>query len=88
MFREALKISSPLALVSREVPRFHGGSLWHSTPVHQQHARITSSNFYFHFMLNSNTVISKFHLIQSFCEIFARFLFLFHFKIHSSFEHG
>ena len=21
---------SPLALVSREVPRFHGGSLWHS----------------------------------------------------------
>ena len=32
MLREALKISSPLALVSREVPRFHGGSLWHSTP--------------------------------------------------------
>ena len=33
MLREALKISIPLALVSREVPRFHGGSLWHSTPV-------------------------------------------------------
>ena len=32
MLREALKISSPLALVSREVPRFHGGSLWHCTP--------------------------------------------------------
>ena len=32
VLREALKISSPLALVSREVPRFHGGSLWHSTP--------------------------------------------------------
>ena len=32
MLREALKISSPLALVSGEVPRFHGGSLWHSTP--------------------------------------------------------
>ena len=31
VLREALKISSPLALVSREVPRFHGGSLWHST---------------------------------------------------------
>ena len=31
MLREALKISSPLALVSREVPRFHGGSLWHTT---------------------------------------------------------
>ena len=24
--------------------------------------------------VNSNTVISKFHLIRSFCEIFARFL--------------
>ena len=33
MLREALEISRPLALVSREVPRFHGGSLWHSTPV-------------------------------------------------------
>ena len=33
MLREALKISRPLALVSREVPRFHGGSLWHSSPV-------------------------------------------------------
>ena len=33
MLREALKISSPLVLVSREVPRFHGGSLWHSTPA-------------------------------------------------------
>ena len=31
MVREAQKISSPLPLVSREVPRFHGGSLWHST---------------------------------------------------------
>ena len=31
VLREALKISSPLALVSREVPRFHGGSLWHTT---------------------------------------------------------
>ena len=30
MLRKALKISSPLVLVSREVPRFHGGSLWHS----------------------------------------------------------
>ena len=28
---EALKISSPLALVSREVPRFHVGSLAHYT---------------------------------------------------------
>ena len=34
MLREALKISSPLPLVSGEVPRFHGGSLWHSTPGH------------------------------------------------------
>ena len=25
-------------------------------------------------MVNSNTVNSKFHLIRSFCEIFARFL--------------
>ena len=33
MLREALKISSPLPLVSGEVPRLHGGSLWHSTPV-------------------------------------------------------
>ena len=32
VLREAQKISSPLALISREVPRFHGGSLWHSTP--------------------------------------------------------
>ena len=32
MLGEALKISSPLALISKEVPRFHGGSLWHSTP--------------------------------------------------------
>ena len=32
MLREALEISSPLALISGEVPRFHGGSLWHSTP--------------------------------------------------------
>ena len=36
MLREALKISSPLALVSREVPRFHGGSLWHSTPGNRE----------------------------------------------------
>ena len=33
MLREALKISSPLALVLRDVPRFHSGSLWHTTPV-------------------------------------------------------
>ena len=33
MLREALEISSPLAHISGEVPRFHGGSLWHSTPV-------------------------------------------------------
>ena len=32
LLREALKISSPMALVLREVPRFHGRSLWHSTP--------------------------------------------------------
>ena len=32
MLRKALKISRPLPLVSGEVPRFHGGSLWHSTP--------------------------------------------------------
>ena len=32
MLREALKISSPLALISREVLRFHGRSLWHTTP--------------------------------------------------------
>ena len=31
MLRESLKISSPLALISREVPRFHGGSLWYTT---------------------------------------------------------
>ena len=31
MLRKALKISRPLALVSWEVPRFHDGSLWHST---------------------------------------------------------
>ena len=30
---EALKISSPPALISMEVPRFHSGSLWHSTLV-------------------------------------------------------
>ena len=35
------------------------------------------SSLYRSGMLNSNTVNSKFHLIQSFCEIFARFL-LFH----------
>ena len=35
MLREALEISSPLALISGEVPRFHDGSLWHSTPVFQ-----------------------------------------------------
>ena len=29
MLNEAPKISKPLALVSR----FHGGSLWHSTPA-------------------------------------------------------
>ena len=33
MLRKALKISKPVPLVSGEVPRFHGGSLWHSTPV-------------------------------------------------------
>ena len=32
MLREALKISSPLGLLLREVPRFHGRSLWHCTP--------------------------------------------------------
>ena len=32
MLREAQKISRPLPLISGEVPRFHGGSLWHSTP--------------------------------------------------------
>ena len=32
MLRKALKISRLLPLASREVPRFHGGSLWHSTP--------------------------------------------------------
>ena len=41
MLREALKISSPLPLVSREVPRFHGGSLWHSTPALSLH-RVSS----------------------------------------------
>ena len=30
---EALKISRPLILESEEVPGFHGGSLWHFTPV-------------------------------------------------------
>ena len=29
MLREAQKISRPLPLISGEVPRFHGGSLWH-----------------------------------------------------------
>ena len=33
MLREALEISSPLPLISGEVPRYHGGSLWHTTPV-------------------------------------------------------
>ena len=32
MLREAQKISRPLPLISRKVPRFYGGSLWHSTP--------------------------------------------------------
>ena len=32
MLREDLKISINLALVSREMPRFNGGSLWHITP--------------------------------------------------------
>ena len=31
MLRKALKIIRPLPLVPGEVPRFHGGSLWHST---------------------------------------------------------
>ena len=33
MLREAQKISRPLPLISGEVPRFHGGSLWHVSPV-------------------------------------------------------
>ena len=33
MLKEALKISSHLALVSREVLRVHGRSLWHTTPA-------------------------------------------------------
>ena len=36
MLRKALKISRPLALVLREVPRFHGGSLWHVSPGHEE----------------------------------------------------
>ena len=32
VLREALEISSPLSLISGEVPRFHGESLWHYTP--------------------------------------------------------
>ena len=31
VLRKALKISRPLSLMSGEVPRFHGGLLWHST---------------------------------------------------------
>ena len=34
MLREAQKISRPLPLISGEVPRFHGGSLWHISPGH------------------------------------------------------
>ena len=34
VLREAQKISRPLPLISGEVPRFHGGSLWHVSPVH------------------------------------------------------
>ena len=41
MLREALKISSPLALTSREVPRFHGRSLWLSTPVMNAKKKLT-----------------------------------------------
>ena len=33
VLRKTLKIISLLALVSREVPRFQGRSLWHSTPA-------------------------------------------------------
>ena len=32
VLREALQIIIPLSLISGEVPRFYGGSLWHSTP--------------------------------------------------------
>ena len=39
--REALEISSPLAVISGEVPRFHGGSLWHSTPACNGFLRFT-----------------------------------------------
>ena len=30
VLREAQEVSNLLALISGEVPRFHGGSLWHS----------------------------------------------------------
>ena len=32
VLRKTLKISRPLSLVSREVPRFHSGSLLHTSP--------------------------------------------------------
>ena len=33
VLREAQKISGRLPLISEEMPRFHGGSLWHVSPV-------------------------------------------------------
>ena len=36
LLRETLKIIIRVSLVSKEVPRFHGRSLWHSTPRRTQ----------------------------------------------------
>ena len=44
MLRKALKISRPLSLVSGEVPRFHGGSLWHASPDTIVHSVATVTN--------------------------------------------
>ena len=60
MLREALKISSPLTLLSRELPRFHGESLWHSTPDPLIQQKLHLSDF------------SVFHLVVFvLCESFA-----------------
>ena len=55
MLREALKISSPLALVSREVPRFHGG---HSGTLHH-----IERSYAYAYYLAVNQVFSFLHQV-------------------------
>ena len=52
----------PLALVSREVPRFHGGSLWHSTPALQLEL-MSLMNIVYIFDVSILIVFKKFHCI-------------------------